>query len=54
MGLIQPYEGKVTVDGVPITNYPSSWRSKIGYVAQETFLFHETIRFNLQLSNLSQ
>jgi ATP-binding cassette subfamily C protein len=50
MGLIQPYEGKVTVDGVPITKCPSSWRSQIGYVAQETFLFNETIRFNLQLS----
>jgi ATP-binding cassette subfamily C protein len=50
MGLIQPYEGKITVDGVPITKCPSSWRSQIGYVSQETFLFNETIKFNLLLS----
>ncbi len=26
----------------------ASWRNNIGYIAQETFLFNETIRFNLQ------
>ncbi len=51
MGLIQPYEGKVTVDGVPITKCSiGSWRSQIGYVSQETFLFNESIKFNLLLS----
>jgi len=51
MGLIKPEEGKVFVDGVAVTEKSlASWRNKIGYVAQETFLFNETIRFNLQLS----
>jgi ATP-binding cassette subfamily C protein len=50
MGLIQPYSGKITVDGIPLTKFPSSWRSQIGYVSQETFLFNETIKFNLLLS----
>jgi len=50
MGLIQPYEGKITIDSVPITKCPNSWRSQIGYVSQETFLFNETIKFNLNLS----
>ena len=51
MGLIKPEEGKVCVDGVAITEKTlASWRDKIGYVAQETFFFNETIRFNLQLS----
>ena len=51
MGLIKPEEGKVCVDGVAITEkILASWRNQIGYVAQETFLFNETIRFNLQLS----
>ena len=51
MGLIQPYEGKITIDGVPISKYNiGSWRSQIGYVSQETFLFNETIKFNLHLS----
>ncbi|MCC7551745.1 MAG: ABC transporter ATP-binding protein/permease [Methanobacterium sp.] len=51
MGLIKPEMGNVTVDGIPISDKSlASWRSEIGYVAQETFLFNETIRFNLQLS----
>jgi ATP-binding cassette subfamily C protein len=51
MGLIKPEEGKLCVDGVAITEKTlASWRNQIGYVAQETFLFNETIRFNLQLS----
>ena len=51
MGLIQPYEGRITIDGVPISKCSiGSWRSQIGYVSQETFLFNETIKFNLLLS----
>ncbi|WP_048190973.1 ABC transporter ATP-binding protein [Methanobacterium sp. SMA-27] len=51
MGLIQPSEGKITVDSVPLSKFSiGSWRSQIGYVSQETFLFNETIKFNLNLS----
>ena len=31
-------------------NFPGYWKDQIGYVAQETFLFNETIRFNLLLA----
>jgi len=52
MGLIKPNEGRITVDGIPISGKSlGSWRNSIGYVAQETFLFNETIRFNLQLAS---
>jgi ATP-binding cassette subfamily C protein len=52
MGLIQPNEGKVTVDGIHILEkFLGSWRNSIGYVAQETFLFNESIRFNLFLAS---
>jgi len=52
MGLIQPDNGEVTVDGISISDkFIDSWRNKIGYVAQETFLFNESIRFNLQLAS---
>jgi ATP-binding cassette subfamily C protein len=52
MGLISPKQGKVTMDGKPITpSSVASWRNRIGYVAQETFLFNETIRFNLKLAS---
>ena len=51
MGLIQPNEGKINIDNVPFTkNIVGDWRHQIGYVAQETFLFNETIKFNLLLS----
>jgi len=49
MGLIKPEKGKITVDGVVVTEDSlASWRNNIGYIAQETFLFNETIRFNLK------
>lgn len=50
MGLIQPKRGKITVDNNDISDFVGSWRNDIGYVSQETFLFNETIKFNLLLS----
>lgn len=48
MGLLTPQAGAVEVDGVPLGSpYLASWRDQIGYVPQETFLFHETVRQNL-------
>ena len=52
MGLISPEKGRIAVDGTALSDESlASWRTKIGYVAQETFLFNETIRFNLQLAS---
>lgn len=48
MGLINPVSGMVVVDGSSI--FHGSWRDKIGYVAQETFLFNESVKFNLLLA----
>ena len=51
MGLIHPDEGEITIDDVFVSpKIMCSWRSQIGYVAQETFLFNETIRFNLLIA----
>jgi ATP-binding cassette, subfamily C, bacterial len=48
MGLIQPDEGRVLVDERPLrAEQRRAWRSKIGYVPQDTFLFHDTVRENL-------
>ena len=48
MGLIVPDKGRVLVDGTELgaTNL-KSWREQVGYVDQETFLFHDTVRANL-------
>ena len=51
MRLIQPDDGEIMVDNIPISkDFVGFWRSQIGYVAQETFLFNETIRFNLLIA----
>lgn len=46
--LIHPTSGEILVDGrsLKCTDI-AEWRSSIGYVPQETFLFHGTIRDNL-------
>jgi len=48
MGLIAPDRGRVLVDDMPLTaERMRGWRDRIGYVAQDTFLFHDTILANL-------
>ena len=48
MGLIVPYQGRVLVDDKPLSpERLKSWRGQIGYVAQDTFLFNDTVRANL-------
>lgn len=48
MGLISPSKGKVLIDGVPLSDYGlGGYRSKIGYVPQDVFLFHDTILSNI-------
>jgi ATP-binding cassette subfamily C protein len=48
MGLIQPRRGQILIDGQPLgPERFYAWRSCIGYVAQDTFLFHDTVRANL-------
>jgi ATP-binding cassette, subfamily C, bacterial len=50
VGLLTPDRGRVLVDDVPIeAGRLAAWRRLIGYVSQDTFLFHDTIRANLLL-----
>ena len=47
-GLLPPTRGRILIDDRPLT--PADlhrWRAAIGYVGQETVLFHQTIRDNL-------
>lgn len=47
-GLLVPDQGRVLVDGIPLSpQRMRAWRDQIGYVSQDTFLFHDTIRANL-------
>ena len=48
LGLLTPAAGRVLVDGEPLDGARlGAWRNSIGYVPQEPFLFHDTIRANL-------
>jgi ATP-binding cassette subfamily C protein len=49
MGLILPDSGALKLDGRPLgPEGARGWRDQIGYVAPDTFLFHDTIRANLK------
>lgn len=51
MGLIEPSEGKVSVDGVPLTSDRlPAWRRSIAHVPQEIFLADDSIAANIALS----
>ena len=50
--LIKPDSGRILVDGVDLQHFAArDWRRLIGYVPQETLLFHGTIRENLTLGD---
>jgi ATP-binding cassette, subfamily C, bacterial len=51
MGLLDPTEGSVTVDGVKLeASNRRGWRNQIAYVPQEVFLLHDTIAANLAIA----
>ncbi len=47
--LIDFDEGELLIDGVPVRSYPlAQLREAIGFVSQETFLFSDTISYNIR------
>ena len=48
MGLIAPDQGRILIDETELVpERMKAWRKQIGYVPQDTFLFHDTLRTNL-------
>lgn len=48
IGLLRPGDGAILIDGKPLEgNLVHSWRLSVGYVPQESLLFHQTVRENL-------
>ena len=48
LGLLTPNSGRILIDGIPLSpEVLRSWRAQIGYVPQDTVMFHDTIRANL-------
>ncbi len=49
MRLFNPVEGKITVDGINISEINlNKWRRSIGYVSQDIFLLNDTIANNIR------
>ena len=47
--LYDPQQGEILLDGIPVTELSlEALRSEVGYVPQESFLFSDTIRSNLE------
>jgi len=50
VGLQLASDGEILIDGVPVDEVDlNAWRQMIGYVPQELFLFHDTLRRNITL-----
>lgn len=48
LGLLSPTAGRVLIDNIPLSgDRLHHWRQSVGYVPQETFLFHDSVRANL-------
>jgi ATP-binding cassette subfamily C protein len=52
LGLHRPDRGRILVDGVQFEEIDlGSWRDLVGYVPQEVFLLHDSVRANLTLGD---
>ena len=52
LGLLKPSEGEINVNGAPLSQYSiEKWRKMIGFVSQDTFLLHSSVRENIAWSN---
>lgn len=50
LSLLEPTEGTISIDGVPLTELRTAWRSRVGYVPQEVALFDASIAQNVALT----
>jgi ATP-binding cassette subfamily C protein len=50
LSLLEPSEGRIAVDGLPLTELRAAWRERVGYVPQEVALFDATIAQNVALT----
>jgi ATP-binding cassette, subfamily C, bacterial len=52
IGFYDPAAGRITIDGVDLSELDRrAWRKHVGYVPQDTFIFHDTVRENVTLGD---
>jgi ATP-binding cassette subfamily C protein len=49
VGLLEPTEGRISVDGVDVRTCLPAWQHQIGYVPQAIYLLDDTLRRNIAL-----
>lgn len=47
LGVLKPQEGRITVDGMDISESYRGWHDKIGYIPQTIYMLDDTIRNNI-------
>ena len=47
LGILEPQEGTIAIDGTDIRKCMSSWHESIGYIPQTIYLMDDTIRANI-------
>lgn len=50
LSLLEPTEGTIRIDDVPMTELTRAWRDRVGYVPQDVALFDSTIAENVALT----
>lgn len=50
LGLVEPSDGRVSLDGIPLSDMRHAWRERVAYVPQEVALFDATIAQNVALT----
>lgn len=50
LGLSQPTEGQILIDGVPLREVLHAWRRRVGYVPQRVALFDASVAQNVALT----
>lgn len=50
LGLLEPSEGQISIDSIPIKDALKSWQERVGYVPQQVALFDSTVAHNVALT----
>ena len=53
-GLLKEFNGKIIIDDKDLDLKSNYWRPKVSYVSQSTFIFDDTIKNNIIISNPSK